>query len=92
MLFTPMMYHAGMSRETREARRNRSLLRTEGNAWDCAAAVRFLASDEARWITGTILTVRSLSPRPEVDPSPSSAANLGQVDAGATAAASVVME
>ncbi len=52
-----MMYNAGMSPDMREARRKRSLLRTEGNAWDTAAAVRFLASDEARWITGTILTV-----------------------------------
>ncbi|OAA68637.1 NAD(P)-binding domain protein [Niveomyces insectorum RCEF 264] len=57
MLYTPMMYHSGMSAEMRERRRNRSLLRTEGNAWDCASAVRFLAGDEARWITGTVLTV-----------------------------------
>ena len=52
-----MMYNAGMTQSVRESRRNRSLLQTEGNAWDCAAAVRFLASDEARWITGTVLTV-----------------------------------
>ncbi|KAL1868541.1 hypothetical protein VTK73DRAFT_3633 [Phialemonium thermophilum] len=58
MLYTPMVCGAnGMSPETREARRRRSLLRTEGNAWDCATAVRFLAGDEARWITGSILTV-----------------------------------
>ncbi|KAI1077706.1 NAD(P)-binding protein [Whalleya microplaca] len=57
MLYTPMMYSKGMSLETREARKNRSLLRTEGNAWDCATAVRFLASEQARWITGSILTV-----------------------------------
>lgn len=57
MLFTPMMYGGGMTDEMRETRRQRSLLRTEGNGWDCGAAVRFLASDEARWITGTILTV-----------------------------------
>lgn len=57
MLYTPMMYTKGMSPETREARRNRSLLRTEGNAWDCATAVRFLASEQARWITGSVLTV-----------------------------------
>jgi NAD(P)-dependent dehydrogenase (short-subunit alcohol dehydrogenase family) len=56
MLYTPMMYAAGgggggseaMSAEMREKRRNRSLLKTEGNGWDCGAAVRFLASDEAR--------------------------------------------
>ncbi len=57
MMFTPMMYSQGMSAETRESRRKRSLLKTEGNAWDCASAVRFLAGDEARWITGIMLTV-----------------------------------
>lgn len=46
-----------MPEEMREARRNRSVLRTEGNAWDVASAVRFLAGNEARWITGTMLTV-----------------------------------
>lgn len=56
MLYTPMMA-GGMSDEMRERRKARSLLKTEGNAWDCAAAVRYLASDEARWVTGTILTV-----------------------------------
>ena len=48
MLYTPMMYGRGMSEEMREARRERSLLKTEGNGWDCGAAVRFLVSDEAR--------------------------------------------
>lgn len=59
MLYTPMVYDAegGMSAEVREARRRRSLLQTEGNAWDCAGPVRFLAGGEARWITGTVLTV-----------------------------------
>ncbi|KAH6618263.1 hypothetical protein B0J18DRAFT_446269 [Chaetomium sp. MPI-SDFR-AT-0129] len=57
MLYTPMMYRNGMSDEMRERRRNRSLLGMEGNVWDCAHAIRFLAGDEARWITGTVLTV-----------------------------------
>lgn len=59
MLFTPMMYGGkdGMSNEMREARRKRSLLKTEGNAWDCAGAVRYLAGNEARWMTGTVMTV-----------------------------------
>jgi NAD(P)-dependent dehydrogenase (short-subunit alcohol dehydrogenase family) len=48
MLYTPMMYGGGMPPEVRERRRERSLLKTEGNGWDCGAAVRFLASDEAR--------------------------------------------
>ena len=59
MLYTPMMYAAGpgMTPEAREARRKRSLLGTEGNGWDCATAVVFLAGPHARWITGTILPV-----------------------------------
>ncbi|KAF2854213.1 NAD(P)-binding protein [Plenodomus tracheiphilus IPT5] len=57
MLYTPMMYAGGMSEEAREARKKRSLLGTEGNGWDAACAVTFLASDHARWITGAILPV-----------------------------------
>lgn len=57
MLFTPMLYSHGIPEEVREVRRQRSLLRTEGNGWDAGAAVRFLASDEARWITGVVLPV-----------------------------------
>ncbi|KAK3693220.1 hypothetical protein B0T22DRAFT_449229 [Podospora appendiculata] len=58
MLFTPMVYGNGkLTADLREWRRKRSLLETEGNAWDCASAIRFLAGDEARWITGTVLTV-----------------------------------
>jgi NAD(P)-dependent dehydrogenase (short-subunit alcohol dehydrogenase family) len=57
MVYTPMMYAGGMGEEAREARKNRSLLKTEGNGWDVGAAVRFLAGDEARWMTGVILPV-----------------------------------
>lgn len=57
MVYTPMMYSGGMSAETREARRNGNLLKTEGNGWDVGAAVRFLAGDEARWMTGVVLPV-----------------------------------
>ncbi|THU91426.1 NAD(P)-binding protein, partial [Dendrothele bispora CBS 962.96] len=57
MVFTPMMYARGMSQEERENRRKRSLLQTEGNGWDTGCSVRFLASDQARWITGAILPV-----------------------------------
>ncbi|KAK4206904.1 2-(S)-hydroxypropyl-CoM dehydrogenase [Rhypophila decipiens] len=57
MLYTPMMYANGMSEEARAARKARSLLGTEGNGWDAACAVVFLASDHARWITGVILPV-----------------------------------
>jgi len=57
MLYTPMMYASGMTDEIRRARRNRSLLKTEGTGWDTGAAVVFLASGSARWITGAILPV-----------------------------------
>ena len=57
MVYTPMMYAGGMSDEAREARKNRSLLKVEGNGWDVGNAVRFLSGPEARWITGVILPV-----------------------------------
>lgn len=57
MVYTPMVYAGGMSAEVREARRKRSLLRTEGSGWDVGEAVVFLASDAARWITGAVLPV-----------------------------------
>ncbi|RYN25450.1 hypothetical protein AA0115_g7608 [Alternaria tenuissima] len=57
MLYTPMMYASGMSEEARETRKKRSLLGTEGNGWDAACAVTFLASDHARWMTGAVLPV-----------------------------------
>lgn len=57
MLYTPMIYVHGISADVRDARRKRSLLKTEGNGWDCGAAVRFLVSDEARWMTGVIMPV-----------------------------------
>lgn len=55
-LYTPMV--AGtMTPEWREARRNASPLGTEGTAWDVAWACVYLASDEARWVTGAVLPV-----------------------------------
>jgi NAD(P)-dependent dehydrogenase (short-subunit alcohol dehydrogenase family) len=57
MLYTPMMYADGMTQAVRDARMGRSLLRTEGTGWDCGAAVLYLASGYARWITGVILPV-----------------------------------
>ena len=57
MVYTPMMYAKGMSEEAREARKNRNLLKTEGNGWDVGAAVRFLAGDESRWMTGVVLPI-----------------------------------
>jgi short-subunit dehydrogenase len=56
MVYTPMV--AGrMTPELRETRRMRSLLQTEGSGWDVGHAVAYLASDEARWVTGVILPV-----------------------------------
>jgi NAD(P)-dependent dehydrogenase (short-subunit alcohol dehydrogenase family) len=57
MVYTPMVIVRGMTPEMREARRGRSLLETEGTAWDVAAAVLFLVSPMARWITGVVLPV-----------------------------------
>jgi len=57
MVYTPMVAVRGMTPELREARRQASLLGTEGTAWDVAAAAAFLASDAARWITGIVLPV-----------------------------------
>jgi NAD(P)-dependent dehydrogenase (short-subunit alcohol dehydrogenase family) len=57
MVYTPMVQDDRMSPEWREDRRLRSLLQTEGSGWDVAAAVAFLASDNARWMTGVVLPV-----------------------------------
>ena len=53
-LRTPM---AGSDPTRRKRRRNAALLPLEGTAWDIANAAAFLASPEARWITGALLTV-----------------------------------
>ena len=55
-IFTPMVAE-GMTDEVRERRRLATLLETEGTAWDVAWAAVYLASNEARWITGIILPV-----------------------------------
>ena len=46
-----------MDEALRARRRDASLLGTEGTGWDVAWAAVFLASDEARWITGVALPV-----------------------------------
>ena len=56
-VYTPMVYSAGMSDELRERRKNASLLKQEGEPWDIAWAAVFLASDEAKYVTGVILPV-----------------------------------
>ena len=46
-----------LSDEQRALRRKISPLGTEGDAWDIGWAALFLASDEARWISGVVLPV-----------------------------------
>jgi NAD(P)-dependent dehydrogenase (short-subunit alcohol dehydrogenase family) len=41
----------------REARRESSALKTEGTGWDVAYGILYLASDEARWVTGVVLPI-----------------------------------
>ena len=49
--------HAIVSEEARNLRRRAAPLGTEGTGWDIAWATVFLASDEARWISGIDLPV-----------------------------------
>ena len=46
-----------MEDDWRELRKKAGPLGTEGTAWDVAWAVVYLASDEAKWVTGVILPV-----------------------------------
>lgn len=56
-VYTPMVYSGGMSEEIRERRKRASPLGIEGTGWDIGYAALFLASDEARYITGVVLVV-----------------------------------
>ena len=56
-VFTPMVEGDGMSERRREQRRRAAPLGIEGTGWDIGHAVAFLASDEARFITGQTLVV-----------------------------------
>jgi NAD(P)-dependent dehydrogenase (short-subunit alcohol dehydrogenase family) len=55
MVWTPMVESLGP--EMREKRRQASPLGTEGTGWDVGWAAVYLASDEARWVTGQTLVV-----------------------------------
>lgn len=46
-----------LAADTRDLRRKAGPLGTEGSAWDVAWAAVFLASDEARWISGIVLPI-----------------------------------
>jgi NAD(P)-dependent dehydrogenase (short-subunit alcohol dehydrogenase family) len=54
-VWTPMVESFGP--EVREKRRKASPLGTEGEGWDVGWAAVYLASDEARWVTGQTLVV-----------------------------------
>jgi NAD(P)-dependent dehydrogenase (short-subunit alcohol dehydrogenase family) len=56
-VYTPMVYGRGMTDAARETRRKASVLGREGTGWDIGAAVRFLLSEQARYVTGQILGV-----------------------------------
>lgn len=51
-----------MPPEAREMRRKGVALQTEGTIWDIAYAVLFLASERARWVSGSILDVNGGGP------------------------------
>jgi NAD(P)-dependent dehydrogenase (short-subunit alcohol dehydrogenase family) len=55
-VYTPMVAE-NMTPERREARRLSVPLEVEGTSWDIAWAAVYLASDEARWVTGILLPV-----------------------------------
>ncbi|MCY3781860.1 MAG: SDR family NAD(P)-dependent oxidoreductase [Chloroflexi bacterium] len=48
---------SNLDERTQTLRRKAGPLGTEGNAWDVAWAAVFLASDEARWISGVVLPI-----------------------------------
>ena len=56
-VYTPMVYGRGMSDGARDNRRRASVLAIEGTGWDVGHAVRFLLSEQARYITGHTLVV-----------------------------------
>ena len=56
-MYTPMVYARGMTEQARDTRRKASVLGREGTGWDIGAAVRFLLSEQARYITGQLLSV-----------------------------------
>ena len=55
-VYTPMVSWR-LSEEMRAHRKNTTALGTEGTPWDVAWAAVYLASDESRWVTGSILPV-----------------------------------
>ena len=56
LVYTPMVA-PHISDDLRQYRTDAAPLKTEGTGWDIGYAALFLASDEARWITGICLPV-----------------------------------
>lgn len=57
MPYNCMMFVKSATEEFRAARKAKSLLGTEDNGWDCAAALDFLSTAHALRITGAVLRV-----------------------------------
>ncbi|KAF2192418.1 NAD(P)-binding protein [Zopfia rhizophila CBS 207.26] len=57
MVFTPMVRGRGITDEIRQARVDQNLMKREGTAWDVGYAIVYLASKEAKWVTGLIMPV-----------------------------------
>jgi NAD(P)-dependent dehydrogenase (short-subunit alcohol dehydrogenase family) len=55
-VYTPLVAER-LDEEGRRRRATSGLIKDEGTAWDIGWASVFLASDEARWITGQTLLV-----------------------------------
>jgi len=56
-VYSPMVASGGMTDEQRAMRAKASPLGTEGTGWDVGWAAVYLASPEARWVTGQLLCV-----------------------------------
>lgn len=56
-VYTPTIYKRDRSEERRQQRTSATLLKTEGTGWDSGHAVRFLLSDQSRFITGQAIVV-----------------------------------
>jgi len=56
-VLTPMVGGEAMPEAARAQRKAASILGIEGTGWDIGNAVRFLLSDQARYITGQVLVV-----------------------------------